>query len=94
MFLDFTKSLPCKLNVHRAYLLCLLLETMKDMDRFRKSGYVEHAVFATGVNADFLDARSYGSHGAEIVGILARLHQIQLVSSLLPCIVRKCPQVL
>jgi hypothetical protein len=76
-----------------ARLLRLLLEGVKDVDRFRSRCQVEHSMLTGDVNPDLTNARSDRLHRLPIVGIQFLLHTPQLEASQPTRESRECPKV-
>jgi hypothetical protein len=65
-------------------LLRLLLERVKDKDRFSELGHIKDAVLGTSMDPDLHYSRPNRRHWAVIVRIQTELNQMELVSRFAP----------
>ncbi len=71
------------------------MEGVQDVDSLRAPGQVNHAVSAARVrNANLLDTRADGGHRLEVVGLVASLNFVELITSIVPRVLREVSQAL
>ena len=66
---------------------------MQHVDRIGQAGGVDDSIDAGIIPySNLFHALADGGHGLEVIRLLAALYELQLLASVMPCVLRKFPQ--